>query len=258
MSMNLSHGFPAAVGLRDFFDLQLHFAETLASRAASPLVQTLTYHTNLHRRFAYGNVARQAPAPEFLALAEHLAALPDHAARLDAIVEAFAVRPVLGAPTGAAEFGCFRCEPPDERGHARLHFSNRDTSEDRSPLHSSKIERRRAELRALVAWLAQQYPQTQAIDGGSWLYNTRSYRRLFPAEFANSRKPIVGQRMIHGGSTWGQFLDFRGAVKPSLREAFLADLASSRFDPASPWSIFPLPVLKTSAPFDFFRREYGC
>jgi hypothetical protein len=254
--MNRTNGLLYAESLRDFFDLQLRFAETLASRSTLPFVRAVSYYTDLHRRFAFGNLARQPPAPEFLRVAEQLAALSDPGARLDLIIAAFAERPVLSESPSAWELGCFRCEPPDERGHVRLHFVNNDTSDDKSPLHISKMERRRAELAAMVDFLARTHPHTQAIDGGSWLYSTHSYRRLFPLEFVNSREPIVGQR-AHGGSTWGQFLDFRGAIKPSLRDAFLAELASPRFDPDCSWSIFPLPALKTSSAFECFRREYG-
>lgn len=250
-------GISVAESLRSFFDLQLRFAEKLASKSSFDLEHALSYYTHLHRRFGYGNVARQTPDAEFVSFASQLAAIPEHAERLDAIVAAFAHRPASAAPPDTSEFGCFRCESPDERGHVRIHFSNRDTTGDTSPLHDSKLERRRAELRALIGFIAQTYPQTKAIDGGSWLYNTQRYRRLFPVEFADSRRAPTGPRWIHGGSTWGQFLDFRGAVNPARREVFLSRLDSASFDPQCPWSVFPLQALKTSAALACFQREYG-
>ena len=67
----------SAATLRDFFAIQIQFAETLAKRGTLPLCDALTFYTNLHRRFAYGNIARRAPAPEFTAFARQVAALPD-------------------------------------------------------------------------------------------------------------------------------------------------------------------------------------
>jgi hypothetical protein len=253
--MQALNGRAAAEASRPHFDLQLHFAETLARKSNVPLVEALTFHTQLHRRLAYGNVARTPPEPAFLALAERVAAQPEHAARLGLIVSAFAERPAPMAPTGAIDQGCFRFETPDARGHVRLHFRNRDSTGDVGPLHHTKAAQRRAELAALVALLVQKHPEARAIDGGSWLYNLERYRRLFPAEFVASRRSPVGPRMIHGGSTWGQFLDFRGAVKPAMRDAFLARLET--LDPAQPRSVFEHQALETSAPLECFRREYA-
>jgi hypothetical protein len=254
-AMQAVNGRAAAEASRPHFDLQLRFAATLARRSARPLVEALTFHTQLHRRLAYGNVARTPPDPAFLALAQRVAGQRVHRARLDLIVSAFAERPAPAPPARAIAEGCFRFEPPDARGHVRIHFRNRDSTGELGPLHHTKAAQRRAEIAALVALLMQRHPDAQAIDGGSWLYNLESYRRLFPVEFVDSRRPVVGPRMIHGGSTWGQFLDFRGAVKPAMRDAFLTRLEA--LDPAQPWSVFEHQALKTTAPLECFRREYG-
>lgn len=248
----------AAENSREFFSLQLRFAETLFARGAGSLVSTLTFHTNLHERFAYGSVARHEPALAFSEFVEQLVGLPDHATRLAATVAAYAVRPQLAAPVNSAEFGCFRCEHPDQGGHVRIHFLNRDASGDVGPLHRSKRARRRAELAALTAYLARAFPHTRVIDGGSWLYNVEGYRTLFPPAFVASRVLQTGPRSVHSGSIWGQLLDFRGQVKPALRDSFLARIAAPDFDVTQPWSAFESSVWITSAPFSCFRREYDC
>jgi hypothetical protein len=253
--MTAPKGIAAAEISREHFELQLRFAQALAGRSGKPLVETLTFSTNLHRKFAYGNLSRQPPDPEWLALAERIAALPDRADRLDLVVAAFAARPEEGLPDHLFDFGCFRCEAPDERGHVRIHFGARDSDGDVGPLDRSKVPRRRAELAAMTAFVAKEYPEAKAVDGGSWLYHTEAYRRLFPPAFAASRTPYVGARSIHGSSSWGQLVDFRGAVKPAMREPFLARLPD--LDPTQPWLIFPLQVLMTTAPFSAFRAEYS-
>jgi hypothetical protein len=255
--MHELNGGESAATLRDFFAIQIQFAETLATRGTLPLCDALTFYTNLHRRFAYGNIARRAPSPEFLAFARRVAALPAHRERVELAVSSFAERPKLGAPLGSVEFGCFRCEPPDADGHVRLHFTNQDTSNDVSPLHLSKYVRRRDELTELVSYVARTFPHAQAIVGSSWLYNTKAYCRLFPASFLASRAPVASPN-LHGGSIWGQFIDFRSAIKPAARTAFVTRLGMPDFDPKRPWRVFTLQPLKASAPLEVFRREYDC
>jgi hypothetical protein len=254
--MGAPNGRESAEVFRGWFDVQLRFAEVLAARGGLPLRDAITLHTNLHRRLAYGNVARQAPAPEFRALCAELERLSEHAERVDAVVSAFAERPAPSARTGSARFGCFSCEPPDAEGSVRLHFANKEGDSDTSPLHGSKIARRREELSALVEYLAQRSPETRRIVGTSWLYNTEAYRRLFPSEYVGSRRALESPP-LHGGSTWGQLIDFRGLIKPAARERFLTSLTRESFDPKRPWTAFALRPLRTTAPFDAFRREYA-
>jgi hypothetical protein len=137
----------------------------------------------------------------------------------------------------------------------RIHFRNRVNKDSVGPLHASNVSKRREELKEMFGHVANRWPETKAVGGASWLYNTEGYRRLFPKAFAESRTPLVGPRPIHGLSTWGQFLDFRGYVKPPIVETFRQNLKS--LDPAQAWLSFPYLVLTTTAPFDVFRREYG-
>jgi hypothetical protein len=62
---------------------------------------------------------------------------------------------------------------------------------------------------------------------------------------------------LHGGSIWGQLIDFRGAVKPAVRDAFLMRLTSSAFESKRPWTVFGLAPLRTTAPLHTFCREYA-
>ena len=43
-----------AARLRDYFALQLHFAEMVAARAALPLADAVAQYTNFYRRFGFG------------------------------------------------------------------------------------------------------------------------------------------------------------------------------------------------------------
>jgi hypothetical protein len=254
-------GKAAAEISRGFFDVQLRYVDVLAARTGMPFSEALTYHTNFHRFLGHGHLGKCEPAPEFLALANELAATPDTPARLDRVLAVYADLPMgwpFVAPPGTGDrfpFGCFACEAPDKDGVVHIHFGNRDSDNETGPLHNSKIAARTAELSAMSAFLASTYPDAKEVHGKSWLYNTDAYCRLFPADYAASRTPLEGPRTTHGLSTWGQFMDFRGALKPKVGADFLARLDS--LNPREPWKVFPFAVLKTHAPFTSFRQRYG-
>jgi hypothetical protein len=241
---------------RGFFGVQLLYADALSERASIPLPDAITWHTNFHRLFAYGNLGKMAPDPAFLALAHDIAAIADKTERLDHLITAYAARPFDGWPKERFPFGKhFACEAVDANGIVRIHFRNRANSDAIGPLDAANIPQRRADLAAMFDFVAQRWPETTFIEGASWLYNLDAYRRLFPAAYASSRTPRIGPRPTHGLSTWGQFLDYRGALKPKTAEPFIANLET--LDPAEPWRAFPYNVLITKAPFEAFRKEYN-
>lgn len=253
--MTEAKGMAVAEISRGFFGVQLHYADLLAAKAGIPLAEAITFHTNFHRLFAYGNLSKMAPDEAFASLVGGVVAIDDPNERLNLLVAAFANRPPDPWPSDRFPFGPhFACEAPNEAGAVKIHFRNRYNTDSVGPLHASKTAERRAELTQMFGFVAQRWPEAKAVNGASWLYNTEGYRRLFPAEYGASRKPLIGPRPIHGLSTWGQFLDFRGRVKPAIVATFMQTLKS--LDPAQPWLVFPFQVLATAAPFEAFRREY--
>jgi hypothetical protein len=249
-------GIATAKIARDFFGVQLHYADVLSAKAGIPLAEAITFHTNFHRLFAYGNLSKMAPDGEFLTLVRETIAIADPYARLDQLIAAYARRPADPWPSDGFPFGKhFACEAPNDAGVVRIHFRNRFNDDAFGPLHASNLAQRRTDLTAMFAFVARRWPETKSIGGASWLYNTEGYRRLFPPDYGASRTPLVGPRPIHGLSTWGQFLDFRGRAKPAIVETFKQNL--NTLDVSQPWLAFPYPVLQTSAPFDAFRREYN-
>ncbi|HEY9218163.1 MAG TPA: hypothetical protein VIO94_08945, partial [Phenylobacterium sp.] len=173
-------------------------------------------------------------------------------ARLELTVDRFAE--CAAEPRPDPEFGCFSYEPPDANGAVRIHFHNRDSADGTGPLTQAKAPARMAELQAMFAHVETVHPQARAVRGGSWLYNLEAYRRLFPPAYGASRR--APERVsLSGTSSWGQLLDHTEAVKPAVRDAFLARLPE--LDPAAPWRVFPLPALRTQAPLALFGPFYA-
>lgn len=136
----------------------------------------------------------------------------------------------------------------------KIHFSNRDTDEAGGPLAAAKAGRRRAELAAMMLWIAERHPEATHICGRSWLYNLEAYRRLFPPAYVATRTLAPGPLLLTGTSSWGQMIDSREAIRTDARDALLANLAD--LDPEAPWTAFPMRVLAVQAPLETFVRFY--
>lgn len=245
----------AAARLAPYFDLQLRFADRLAAVGGPPLAEAVTWYTNLHRRFGLGMVRRDAPLDALWRRFLHgLTATTDHQARLAWAVDCFARALPEQPPPGQHRFGCFACDAPDVSGVLKLHFTNAD-GDDVSPLAESRIGRRHAELSAMFEFVALTYPDVESVRGTSWLYHLEAYRRLYPPRYVASRRAPDRPLHFHGSSSWGQFLDHRGRIKPAARDRMLANLDTLRPDRLR--ESFPLPALLVTAPIDGFLRHYG-
>jgi hypothetical protein len=241
-----------AARLRDYFSLQLHFAEVVATRAALPLADAVAQYTNFYRRFGFGRWHTPI-APAWQQYTAHLLTLETHDQRV-AWTQAFFVQvPPERLPSGRQQFGCFGCDPPDAAGRVRIHFTNHDT-DGISPLSRAKIEARRQDLYAMCTYVQHTYAEAHTVLGGSWLYHLEAYRRLFPPVYGESRVVQESTAHLQGTASWGQFLDHREAVKPALREQFLANLTT--LDMQRLWRAFPLPTYSAQAPIQAFYAWY--
>jgi hypothetical protein len=238
--------------LRDYFDLQLRFAEAVAATAALPLSEAVAQCTNFYRLFG---LERLQDAPiAWEKYTAQLMTLETYAQRVAWTQAFFAQSPPERPPPGRQQFGCFSCDPPDADGAVRIHFANRDT-DGIGPLSRTKIDTRRQELQAMFTYVKQAYAEAKAVRGGSWLYHLEAYRRLFPPVYGASRQVQEGTVRFQGTSSWGQFLDHRERVKPALRAQFLENLKT--LDMHRLWEVFPLPACRAQAPMQAFYDFYN-
>jgi hypothetical protein len=236
---------------RDFFDLQLRFAEAIAQRTAMPLAEAVLRYTNFHRRFGLGDVTADEPHPLWHDYARELSRLASHDARARWTHAFYAQSPDERLSFPDHLFGCFYFHASNDSEVVRLHFYNRDPL---GPLSEARAQQRRRELADMFACIRRRFPHLKRIEGRSWLYGTAAYRRLFPEEYVQSRVEIENDRRFQGMSRWGQFLDREGKVKPTLKETFLHNL--DRLDAGRLWQAFPLPSFRVSAPIAVFYAHY--
>jgi hypothetical protein len=238
---------------RDFFDLQLRFAEAVAEKTSTPIGDAVLLTTNLHRRFGLGDApAEGAPSPAWQEYARELEPLATHRQRADWTQAFYARSPEEQSAFPDHVFGCFEFHASDATDIVRLHFYNRDAL---GPLSKTRMDARRRELETMFAFVRRRFPNARHVEGRSWLYGTEAYRRLFPDDYVGSRIIIESGDRFQGMSRWGQFLNRDGDVKPALQEMLLNNI--ERLNADRLWEAFPLPSFRVRAPIDVFYDCYG-
>lgn len=231
----------------DYVELQLRFARQAVAVGTHDFGGAITQLTNLHRRFGFGDPVE--PADErWIRYLDGLRAQPDLAGQVRwttaFVASNRAVPPLSSAVARAGPFSV------DVNGDAlRTHFvpKARDAI---SPLHASRLPRRRSELRAALADARRLCPDARRVCGTSWLYSTESYCALFPPTHISSATERIDVYQFQGSSAWGQFLDHRGGVKADLAARFIA--AVDNYDGTAPWRLFPIPTLNVESPIEVF------
>jgi hypothetical protein len=231
-----------------FFDLQLQFADKVASLTGMPSHRALLEYTNLYIRFGLGRDLD----PEHAGWQEYLAGLNDAADRHEWTYRFYRARPDdAGAPPTEASFGCFSYARVGT-DRIRLHFVNAETG--RSPLGIESRGRRLADLATLFDHVKRTGNPPLQVAGASWLYNLEAYRRLFPRSYLANARPMP--RRFQRMSLWGQFLDRRGEVRPDVTREFLARVErQSSVDNLD--QCFPFQVLAVEAPVMEFFEFYA-
>jgi hypothetical protein len=137
----------------------------------------------------------------------------------------------------------------------RIHFLPEERHRHGSPLADGCMSERRVELQALVSDVQQRHPEVRKVRGFSWLYNLKAYKRLFPPQYVQSLASPAGRVHLTGSSTWGQVLDHRHEVKPTVADQVLAGLTRSTV--GTPWQAFPLQPLEASCSFRLFADWFA-
>jgi hypothetical protein len=236
---------------KDYFGIQLRFAEAVSQKTGIALEHAVFTHTNFYARLSFGTVDDlDAERPAWREFARNLVGQRDRAGH--------AYEVYLGAPAERPRphllpFGCFDCEPPGTDGIVRLHFKNNDR-DGTSPLGTQKVAMRTAELTDMFGEIRSRYPEARTVRGSSWLYHTEEYRRLFPPSYGDARVIVRHSRRFQGTSRWGQFLDRNGNVVAGMTARFLHNLET--VDAGHLTDAFPLPTYRTEAPVRDFYEFY--
>jgi hypothetical protein len=236
---------------KELFDLQFAFAERVQALSGMPLERALFEYTNFYVRFGLGR-ALDREHEGWLAYLEGLRGATD--GREWTYRYYLKDAEASTAPPVVATRGCFSYAVHGEKA-VRIHFRLAEAP-SRSPLAAASAEARRAELCALFEHLKRSTDEDEdmAVVGASWLYNLDAYRRLFPVAFTASASVVRGR--FQSMPLWGQFVDFRGQVKQSVKERFSSALARCA-TLADVDDCFPFQVLAVQASARRFYEHHG-
>lgn len=234
---------------RDFFDLNLRFAQKVSDVAGQSFQRSLLEYTHLYLAFGLGRDFD----PENAAWQKYLHQIPRSGGQLSATTHRFYLERIAEHPKPEPEhpFGCFSYTLWD-KDRVRVHFRNATMAS--GVLQKEKVPERISELKEMFRHLKKVVPANSMVIGGSWLYNIGAYRRLFPMTYLDSAQPSLEDYQFI--ALWGQFLFSDGSVRPCLAEAFLERMERQKTLEGLK-SCFPYQVLRLQSSIQDFYTCYG-
>jgi hypothetical protein len=103
--------------------------------------------------------------------------------------------------------------------------------------------------------IRQRHPEAALVEGGSWLYNWASYKRLFPQAFGQSAQREQ-EFTLTGRNVWGQFLQRNGSIHQERMSLFLERVGQLKRAEDYPQCL-PYSNVRTEAPIQLFYDFYA-
>jgi hypothetical protein len=248
--------------VREHLELRLKFASTVAAKVGIPLSEAVSEYTDIRQLIfnARPPAEKSEEWSKWLTYLNNLNASNDPNSMLS---ETHSTYKELSAYRQSLppmrQFGIFDFGYDDADKSINLGFSEiqvQKRADEPSPLSPERRPELINELREMFAHIKQQYPDAKIVRGESWLYNLRSYRSLFPAEYTTKLDDSEGfKESIANGNFnrmrwWGQFIDRTGAVNEDRKNLFLANL--EHLDPQNVGAAFPYKALRVSGDIQKF------
>jgi hypothetical protein len=245
-----------------YFSLQLEYAKRAAQVAKISLDQALMECTSFWRRI---NDLRLLEAnkmewsfdpktPQWRELCDRIS----YNEPADIVAYDLYLRNDNSTEAGKQYFGCFRYEfisqLDDDCGVIKIHFKNRDHS-GKGPLSKERQAARLLDLKNMFKSINENHPEAKLVIGGSWLYNLRSYQRLFPKAFTSNMKSEEIPFPRTSG-IWGQFLNSEGQVHEERRRSFLYKINNAN-SMAELLECFELKILFAKAAIENFNSHFA-
>jgi hypothetical protein len=137
----MGSGMNKAERYRDFFDLQLRFAEAVAQQTSKPIADAVLLYTNFHRRFGLGDISRNGLSPAWNDYAHKLTELDTHEQRADWTQTFYAQARDERSASPEYVFGCFEFHA-DQTGragfrHPAFRLDSLPSTRQRAKVHAS-------------------------------------------------------------------------------------------------------------------------
>lgn len=238
---------------KPFFELQLVFAQKIADLSQQPLDQVLLRFTAFYRILGL-DWSLDSTNPVWQAYIQGLQQA-QASNQVDFTYQFYLQRyPTIPKFSDEEHWGCFAYGYNPETRAIYFHFSSEDTS-PYGPLSHHRIDIRKSELRMMFQQIHQRHPEALLVQGGTWLYNWESYKRLFPQAFGQSAK-IQKMPGLFGRALWSQFLRRGWSIHQETMSLFLQRVGQLERVEDYP-DCFPYPVLLVEAPIQLFYEFYA-
>lgn len=197
---------------KDYFKIQLNFAERVSAITGKKIEETLFSYTAIPK--AIGIKGWNFNEQDLL-WQDFLKGFRASRDRLEYI---YSLCHADQAPSGLRKlFGCFWYEFDEEKNQIKIHFRNNDLVEP-GALSKERFNTRKSELKEMFEEINEKYPQAETVVGFSWLYNIGSYTRLFPNEY--SQNVLFSNDWFRSVALWGQFIYGNGEIREEVATNF--------------------------------------
>lgn len=218
----------------EYFSLQLEYAKRAAQTSGISLEQALMEFTSFWRRIHDIRLLKinkkewsfDPATPQWRELCDRI----NNNEPADIVAYDLCLRNGNNTEAGKQYFGCFRydfiSQADDDHGVIKIHFKNRDNSSE-GPLSKERQKARLQDLKEMFEHISENHPEAKTVTGGSWLYNLRSYQRLFPVSFTSNMK-VEEIPFPRTSGIWGQFLNSDGQVNGKMKSFFIQKADTAR------------------------------
>lgn len=257
---------------KKYFELQLDLAKLIAERTAKSLPEAIAEYAPVIQRATHeldkeGNETNPIPGlteDNILQVAWETSVKRNEEDNNE---------PTPYHKEGGSRFGCHYYDYDESSKTINIHFFNAEFEEDwedgkdmsKGPLDSSKIERRRHELKDMFKDIKARFPEAERVRCQTSLNNLDSYIRLFPESYQQSAKESEidydSKLWSQGTTIWGQFLG--GKERKAGEYGFKADLGAEFLKRAEETPIerladaLPNPPRTAEANIQDFYELYG-
>jgi hypothetical protein len=244
-----------------YFSLQFEYAKRAAQISRIPLGQALMEFTSFWRRIHNIRLLKinkmewsfDPKTPQWRELCHRI----NNNELADIVVYDLCLRNDNSTEAGKQYFGCFRydfiSQVGDDYGVINIHFKNRDNSSE-GPLSKERQKARLHDLKRMFEHISENHPEAKVVKGGSWLYNLKSYQRLFPKTFTSNMK-VEEIPFPRTSGIWGQFINSDGQVNEKMKCSFIhkVNLATS---PEELLECFEFKILFPSTDIQTFYSHF--
>ncbi len=241
-----------AIYSKDFFKLQLQFAQIISEKYECDFAEALFRFTSIYVRL----LGFLDEDPPFRENTNWLKIVSDFPKNEDKQLEYIYIKYINHEKNRnrtpiANCFGCIFFKYHSKTNQYELHYN---ALEKESGLGYNRIQERLSDLKQLFETIQKEEKPGSTIFVRTWLLNIKAFQRLFPKIFIENAK-MWDINLAQDNSHWGQFLDINGNVKLDLAEQLLTNAKSEYHENIN--SYFPLKVLISEEKTAEFYRFYN-